>query len=111
MALTDNLLAGLLAYGTGERQDLPNTTTPTTPQTSHEDDEAPTPYAVTQDEALGFPMDTNDEEAITAAPTNATSVAPEHDHAPATAREPGALLHLMQPLAAANSPRQNATEF
>jgi hypothetical protein len=111
MALTDNLLAGLLAYGTGERQECTTTNSHTTPRMSHEEDNVPAPFEVSQDKTLGFPMATNDEEAIASVTATPTIPMQTQEPAPPTTMNRGALLKLVQRLATASSPRQLACEF
>ena len=111
MALTNNLLAGLLTYGTDKTRVHPITTNPVTPQPSNEDDEAPTPFTVTQDGTLGFPLATNYEEDITDVPTNTVTAVPEQATVGPQATKHGDLLQLMQRLTTADSLHQHVNEF
>jgi hypothetical protein len=110
MALTNNLLAGLLARASGETHET--TAAVTRPRRRSEDDDQPqTPFAVTQDVTLGFDLQP-DEGAFEAAAqeppaiTTPANTPPAHGHS-----SQGTLLQLLKRLTLSNTPQQLVKEF
>jgi hypothetical protein len=106
MALTNNLLASLLARGTGDRSKPTAAATPPTPRPL-EDDDAQSIFAVTQDEQLSFPLadagdNINNADNATATPTMMQAM---------TTTSAGMLLKLIQKLAMEATPSQSTQEF